>query len=258
MSIQVNKNWWKDLFDETYLLTDARSVCDEELTVREVNFLEKILKLEKAWPILDLCGGHGRHALELSRRGFLRVTTLDYSKYLLYLGKQRAGQENLNTLFILGDARCTGLCDESFQVIIIMGSSFGYFVQEEENQKILTEAFRLLVPAGKLFLDIPDRDYVLREFKCFTRHKIRDDIDIFRTRELEQNIIYCRERVTSASKGFIREKNYCTRLYGPEKISRLLLNVGFSKITYKNDFMCREAEGDYGTMTSRMVVVAEK
>ncbi|UCH22867.1 MAG: class I SAM-dependent methyltransferase [Deltaproteobacteria bacterium] len=188
----------------------------------------------------------------------MSVTTLDYSKYLLYLGKQRAGQENLNTLFILGDARCTGLCDESFQVIIIMGSSFGYFVQEEENQKILTEAFRLLVPAGKLFLDIPDRDYVLREFKCFTRHKIRDDIEIFRTRELEQNIIYCRERVTSASKGFIREKNYCTRLYGPEKISRLLLNVGFSKITYKNDFMCREAEGDYGTMTSRMVVVAEK
>ncbi|UCH22868.1 MAG: hypothetical protein JSU83_06570 [Deltaproteobacteria bacterium] len=68
MIIQVNKNWWKDLFDETYLLTDARSVCDEELTVREVNFLEKILKLEKAWPILDLFCVHGRHALELSRR----------------------------------------------------------------------------------------------------------------------------------------------------------------------------------------------
>jgi len=258
MTIQVHKNWWKHLFDEVYLQTDARSVCNDDLTVQEVDFLEKKLNLNKSWFILDLCGGQGRHALELSRRGFSRVTTLDYSVYLTRFGKQLAQKEHLNTFFIRGDARYTGLSSEGFQVIIIMGGSFGYFVQEEENKKILNEAFRLLVPAGRLLLDIPDRNYVLRNFKPFSSHRVRNDIEVSRARELGQNIIYCWERVNSVSKGLIREKTYCTRLYSPQKISGLLNDVGFSNIICKNEFMCRDSEGDYGTLTSRMIVKAEK
>ena len=258
MGIEVNKNWWKDIFDEIYLLTDARSVCDEELTIREVDFLEQTLNLDKSVPILDLCGGQGRHALELTKRGFSKVTTLDFSQYLLNLGKQRARQKNLNTHFIRGDARHMGLCNQVFRVIMIMGSSFGYFVQEEENQKILSETFRLLLPAGLLILDLPDPDYVLRKFKPYTRHKVREDIEVTRTRNLGHNIIFCREKVYSASMGIIREKTYCTRLYTPEKITSLLRNAGFSNISCKRDFMQRESEGDYGTMTNRMIVKGER
>ena len=58
-------DWWKTLFDETYLITDARSVCDEALTCSEVDFLEQALGLEKSWPILDLCGGQGRHSRDI-------------------------------------------------------------------------------------------------------------------------------------------------------------------------------------------------
>ena len=77
--MKINPDWWKTLFDETYLITDARSVCDDELTCREVDMVESRLELQKAWPIVDLCGGHGRHALELSSRGFQDVTVVDYS-----------------------------------------------------------------------------------------------------------------------------------------------------------------------------------
>ena len=258
MDIKINKNWWKDIFDDVYLLTDARSVCNVDLTIQEVDFLEKTLNLDKSSPILDLCGGQGRHALELSRRGFSQVTTLDYSEYLIHLGKQRAHQENLNTFFIRGDARCIGLSNQIFRVIIIMGSSFGYFVQDEENLKILSEAFRLLIPPGQLILDIPNPDYVMRNFKPFTCHKVRDDIEVSRTRKLGHDIIYCREKVFSLSTGIIREKTYCTQLYSPEKISSLLRHAGFSNITCKGDFMGRESEGDYGTMTNRMIVTADK
>jgi D-alanine-D-alanine ligase len=258
MNIDVDNNWWKDLFDGIYLQTDARSVCNDTLTVAEVDFLEKTLNLRKSWPILDLCGGQGRHALELARRGFSKITTLDYSYYLIQLGRRKAGQEDLNALFIRGDARCTGLRDEAFRVIVIMGSSFGYFIQEKENQKILNEAFRLLVPKGLLFLDIPNREYLLRHFKSYTRHKVHDDIEVCRTRQLGMNIIYCREKVTSATRGFIREKTYCTRLYSPQRISELLQHAGFFGITFQHNFMCRESDGDYGTMTNRMTVMAEK
>ncbi len=258
MTVKVDKNWWKNIFDEIYLQTDARSVCNDELTFIEVDFLEEALDFNKSLPILDLCGGQGRHSLELSRRGFKNVITLDYSECLVSLGKKRARREALNTVFIRGDARCTGFRSQIFQSIIIMGSSFGYFVQEEENQKILNEAFRLLLPKGFLLLDIPDQDYVLRKFKPFGCHKIRDDIEVSRYREVSHNIIYCREIVVSTKKGPIRESTYCTRLYSPEKISALLNAAGFSKLALQKGFISRETEGDYGTMTNRIIVKAEK
>ena len=37
--VEVNPEWWKTLFDDVYIITDARSVCDEELTCREVDFI---------------------------------------------------------------------------------------------------------------------------------------------------------------------------------------------------------------------------
>ena len=117
MPIQVDDNWWQDLFDEIYLLTDARTVCDEKLTCQEVNFLVETLDLDISASILDLCGGQGRHSLELSRRGIMNVTVLDYSRYLVDLGGKRAKQEGLNTIFIRGDARNTGLREQSFQFI---------------------------------------------------------------------------------------------------------------------------------------------
>ncbi len=85
-----------------------------------------------------------------------------------------------------------------------------------------------------------------------------EDIEVTRQRELDHDIIYCKETVTSLNKGMIRENNYCTRLYSQEKISALLYSVGFSRIDFKVDFICRETEGDFGSMTNRMVVKGEK
>jgi len=258
MNIQADDNWWQDIFDEIYLMTDARSVCDEKLTCQEVDFLEETLNLDKSASILDLCGGQGRHSLELSRRGYKNITVLDYSEYLIDLGKERAREEGLNTVFIQGDARNTGLPGQSFQFIIIMASSFGYFANEDENKKILNEVFRLLMPEGTLLLDIPDRDYVLQNFNPFSRHKVNEDIAVSRERELRDDIIYSRETVMSKKVGCIRDSTYCTRLYSPGKITDFMYSAGFLSVICQRNFMNREAEGDYGCMTNRMLVTAKK
>ena len=258
MNIQADDNWWQDLFDEIYLMTDARSVCDEKLTCQEVDFLEETLDLDKSASILDLCGGQGRHSLELSRRGYKNITILDYSKYLIDLGKERAKEEGLNTIFIQGDARNSGLPGQSFQFIIIMASSFGYFANEDENKKILNEAFRLIMPEGTLLLDLPARDYILQNFKPFSCHKVNEDITVSRERELGDDIIYSRETVTSKQRGGIRDSTYCTRLYSPGKITDLMYSAGFLSVICQENFMNREAEGDYGCMTNRMIIIAKR
>jgi D-alanine-D-alanine ligase len=256
--VKVDPDWWKRLFDETYLITDARTVCDDKLTCKEVDFLEEFLALSKSWPILDLCGGHGRHSLELSRRGFKDVTVLDYSEVLINLGKERAKKEGLNTLFVRNDARATHLPSERYRVIIIMASSFGYFPDERENEKILSEAHRLLMPGGILLLDLPNRDYVLKNLNPQSWHEAGDGIVVCRYRKLEEDIVYSREMVISKTEGGIRDETYCTRLYSEEKISEMLASAGFSSANIQKGFVSHEKKEDYGCMTNRSIVTARK
>ena len=39
--IRVDCDWWKTLFDDVYLLTDAKIVCNPPLTKREVDVVEQ-------------------------------------------------------------------------------------------------------------------------------------------------------------------------------------------------------------------------
>ena len=77
MNITVDADWWQTLFDEVYLVTDARSVCDDAVTRRETDAFCAALPLKPGDRILDLCGGHGRHSIELARRGFRHCTVMD-------------------------------------------------------------------------------------------------------------------------------------------------------------------------------------
>lgn len=257
MTITVKKNWWKTLFDDLYLQTDARSVCDEALTRREVDFLVQKLDLNRSDFLLDLCGGHGRHALEFSRRGFRHIMVVDYSECLLQYGLHAARRNRLSTAFIQGDARCLGFAAHTFKAVLMMGCSFGYFTDDNENSRILKTIYRALQPSGKLLLDLPHREYVIQHFTPRISHQV-DGLEVIRTRELRNDTIYAREEVISPAKGSLRVNHYCTRLYDPETITKLLASSGFGDIHCNLDFMDRSGEGNYGTMTNRMVVTANR
>ena len=142
MSITVDPNWWKTLFDEVYLITDARSVCNEDITRLEVDVICELLPIRRNSKILDLCGGHGRHSLELCARGFTCCTLLDYSQVLIDCAKALAAECNLSIEAVQCDARSTGFPDESFNHVLIMGNSLGYIKSPADSQ-IISEAFRL-------------------------------------------------------------------------------------------------------------------
>lgn len=258
MKFSVDTDWWKTIFDEIYLLTDARTVCDDELTKKEVDFITTFMDPGKDSSILDLCGGQGRHSLELARRGFRDLTVLDYSGFLLEMGGRKANEEGLSVQFLQSDARSIPLPDDQFHFIILMASSFGYFEEDNENSKILAEAFRLLLPSGQLLLDIPDRDYMIGNFRPSSFHRVNDDISVERHRQIKGNVIFSKETVLSLKKGCIRENTYCMRLYSMDDLKRLLLKKGFIKVSFKKDFMDRSNLGDFGCMTNRMVAIAKK
>ena len=59
MKIKVDPEWWKFLFDEIYLTTDARTVCNDQMTREEIDLFSNMIPIEAKDSILDFCGGHG-------------------------------------------------------------------------------------------------------------------------------------------------------------------------------------------------------
>ena len=139
--------WWRKLFNALYVKTDGDVVENSENTRREVDFLIAAAAVQPHSAILDLCCGQGRHVLELARRGFKNVMGVDRSRYLVRLARKRAQAEALSVVFKEGDARNPRLPEPSFDCVAIMGNSFGYFSNKQDDEKVLTTVGKLLRPS---------------------------------------------------------------------------------------------------------------
>ena len=258
--IRVESDWWKTLFDEVYLVTDAPFVCNPALTKREVDVIEAILPLHPSARILDLCGGQGRHALELARRGYQHLTVLDYSDFLLARGRWEATAAGLSVTFCQGDARATTFSAASFDTVLLMGNSFNCFIDAADDRQVLVEVARVLTPHGCFLLDLIDRDVALGHFCPESWHEATDDIVVCWKRELAQDVIRVRELVLSKATGVLRDRAYAERLYSPECIRTLLTAGGFRDIVIQHQAFVYDPDHDtdYGLATNRMLVTAIK
>ena len=258
MSIDVNPDWWKRIFDEIYLLTDARSVCDHVLTCREVDLILEMLPIEPQHRILDLCGGHGRHSLELCERGVFACTLADFSAALTGCAKTEADLRDYPIKIIRCDARSTGFSSRSFDHVLILGNSLGYIQLPDADVQILNEALRVLKPEGWLMVDVTNGAAVKDGFFNRSWHEIEDDTVVCRYRELQGDRVDAREVVLSKTKGLIRDETYSVRLYDDHSLMDLISKSGFRNIKIETDFSLHDEDGDYGFMNHRMVATAQK
>jgi D-alanine-D-alanine ligase len=258
MSINVDPDWWKTLFDEVYLLTDARSVCDPMITRREVDVICSLLPIQGSHKILDLCGGHGRHSFELSSRGFTACTLFDYSQTLIDIARAKASDNNVTVDFICGDAREINMPADTYDHVIIMGNSLGYIQEKGGDAKILAEAHRVLHTGGWILVDVADGRVIKSLFKPNAWHEIGEETIVCRQREIQGEVICAREIVLSKTQGLIRDQTYAIRFYEADSLSVLLGHAGFQQVNIHTDFSPHQKEGDYGFMNSRMIATAQK
>ncbi len=258
MTIDVDPDWWKTLFDDIYLLTDARSVGDDRITRQEIDIFMSLVPLQPHDRILDLCGGHGRHALELCRRGFRKCTVLDYSQPLIDIGSRNAAARHYPVRFVRGDARHTVLAAGNFDHILILGNSLGYIPEPHADLTILQESWRLMKSRGWLLLDVTDGEAVNDRIAPQAWHEIGDDMVVCRQREIRDDQVCAREMVLSKNRGMIRDKTYSIRLYGADHLADLVARAGFANVQVHTDASALNRAADVGCMNHRLVVVARK
>ncbi len=254
-SWQVPADWWKDAFDEFYLLTDARSVDDPEVTSTEVDALCRLIGPWKGGRVLDLCGGHGRHTRELASRGFDDICLLDYSWPLLLLAAD--GSPGGMTV-VRGDARRLPFRAANFDLILLLGNSFGYFTDEGEKRRILEEVTRVLRPGGRFFLDILDPDYIRETFKPRSEHRCPNGMVVVRERSMEGREVRARETLLGEDQDPLRVIHYSFRLYDASMLKGTMLESGLSRVTVHRGFSGLDRLEDCGFMENRQLVLAVK
>lgn len=193
----------------------------------DVDNIITLLGMKPRMRVLDLCCGIGRYSLEFARRGF-RVTGVDLTQYYLEKASKQAESEGLEVEFIQSDMRSFHQPD-TFDVIVNLDSSFGFFEDPAEDRRVLKNMYRSLKTGGRFLQQMKGKETIAREFRE------RDWYE-------EGDRIVVKERVIKQDWGFIDlrwiifdgvkrdEKSITMRLYSAVELSSLLNESGFSGV----------------------------
>ena len=137
---------WQDLFFKGVAVEVWKNAIPPAHTMLEVEYLEKLFQ-PKGAALLDICCGHGRHAIPLAGRGY-RVTGIDSSEDALAEARLSEAQ---NVSWQLRDM--LDLPQESeFDGAYCFGNSFGYMNRDELRQ-FLPAVARALRPGARFVVE---------------------------------------------------------------------------------------------------------
>ena len=251
----LKPDWWKTIFNSTYLKTDGDVVDDIDITRKEIDLFVKILKLSPDESILDLCCGQGRHCIELANRGFKHVEGLDRSHYLI----QKAKKESSSIKFREGDARKLPYASDTFDTVMILGNSFGYFETAKEDMTVLKEVLRVLKPWGRFLIDLSDGEYLKENIKARSWEWIDKKYFVCRERSLslDKTRLISREIINNVDKGVVADQFYAERLYTQEEIIEFLKQAGFKNIVSHGTMTTDSRRNqDLGMIERRIIISA--
>lgn len=247
-------NWWKTTFGETYLRAFAPDTPHQ--TKKEVLFIIKKLFLKRGARILDVPCGQGRHSIEFAKRGF-RTTGVDYSPTLLAVARQKAGENRVFPRLIKGDMRFIKLWGR-FDAIVVLGNSFGYF-DDTENEKVIANLSGLLKKNGRLVLDLSNLAGMLKTAQTKERHtkRVKKEGGIV---EIREESLFDPLRLVKTLRWTVSENNKKEtmrarlRFYTFPEISSMLAQHKLRVIRTFGSFDGKP----YGFETPRLIIVARK
>jgi len=237
-------DWWRTGFGPSYLALYDGYLA--ERTKVEIDQLEALLRLQPPMRILDLPCGQGRHAIELSRRGY-DVTGVDLSPYLLGVARERARASGVRVRWRSGDMR-EPVAGETFDVVLNLFTSFGYFEEEADDQLVLSAAARMLKPAGRFVLEVINGERTMARFQereWFTVGQAA----VIEQRTLDRSTRRMVVERTVSTPAETEVNVHAVRLYGGDELEGMLRAAGFGRVDLYGDW-----NGEPFTRESRRVL----
>ncbi len=154
--IDCSEAWWRSFFESVDSIPLSFFPGEIE-TGEQIEGIISLLDLQPGELVADICCGMGRHAVPLAELG-MNMIGLDASRMMLEIADQMAGDAEQLRL-VQGDAARLPLRSGSFDAMLNLFNSFGYFLEEEQNIAVLEETVRCLKPGGRFLLETRNRSY---------------------------------------------------------------------------------------------------
>lgn len=249
----MTTEWWKNFFNNHYWKLYKNKFSDKE-NKTIVNFIYEVLDLSKESSVLDLCGGYGRIAVPLAKKG-ADVWVLDFNNDFLKLANKKASEENVDIQTCKNDMREIPYSNK-FDAVINIFSSFGYFQSEEENLKVLKAANKSLKSKGLFLIEVQNRKWIEKnhadqmwEINGTDIVLKKSNLDLENKRnEVEISIIDTKNKKTTKTL-------HTTRLYTFNELKEKLEKSGFKIIEKYSGFKKEKLDPE---KSRKMIILARK
>jgi SAM-dependent methyltransferase len=248
----IPTDWPVAFFDDDYLKIYGPRLS-EERTRPEIEFLEQMLELKPGARVCDLACGFGRHAVAMAQRGYV-VTGFDFNANYLEIAARAAAAAQVTASWVQGDMRAFQF-DQPFDAIYSYFTSFGYY-SDEENERVLANVARSLVPGGRFLIDLMNRDFIVTHPNQRTWVQREDGALLIE----ESSLNLATSRVTSRQiliepgAGSRVTKEFDARAYTCAELSALMRRYGIEPLRVLGG-----SDGsEYSTESRRLVMVARR
>ena len=213
---------FSQLFDADEYLYFMEDTLRAENTTAQVDFIERALTLQSGQRVIDLGCGHGRHAIELSGRGYA-VTGLDLSESFVGMASADAMRAGVDARFFQADIGAFEVRD-GFHAAICLFDAFGFF-DDAHCLRALQNTRAALLPGGALLLDLRTREWMLRQPPVHVVDKGNGDLMIDRLHfDVETSRLV--DRRTMLRGATRRDVMFSVRLFAFTEIRSLLAMAG--------------------------------
>lgn len=199
----------------------------------QINYILKCCRPNKQDLILDVACGHGKHSIELAKRGY-NVIGIDISDALVdHLNKV----ENYGARF--QKKRMMEISEsEKYGLVIILGNSLE-LMPKDECRKSLCQIYKAIKADGYIFLQIDNKKFFLKEeaniknWNCFENRWLNISEHYF---DSKRNLEITRDIGFDLAEKTIGEFITVKRLYDLTKFINILTGIGFLEIECWGDW----------------------
>jgi len=238
--------WYETAFRSDYL--DRYPHRDDEEARSEVAAIVELIDPPRDQALLDLGCGAGRHLIALHQAGFRNLVGLDLSYDLLEVARRRAQEASASIEFVSADMREIPFAGR-FATILSMFTSFGYFPTDDDNEKVLSAAFRALRSRGRFLIDTLAKARTISDLVPSER-RVVEAATVCISRAISPDGRRVEKETIVRENGTETRHRESVRLYAPDELSGMLRAVGFVDVAAYGSL-----RGDEPTPSSRRLVV---
>lgn len=240
-----NDSFWQDLYP---FMFSKQRFADTPEQIANVLALAK----PSGKTALDLCCGPGRCSIALAQAGFA-VTGVDRTRYLLDKARARARTVGAKIEWIKMDMR-DFVREQSFDLVLSMFTSFGYFDDKEEDMLVLRNMFANLKPGGVCLIDVFGKERLAKVLQPTVCELLPDGSRLIQQHEIIDDWTRIRHEWILIRKGRAKSFRFYNTVYSGQELKDRMIQAGFIDVMLYGNL-----NGDeYGWNSQRLIAIGHK